>query len=156
LHGLKLLPEEHRKHFVETVVSYALEGEDLYAIESLRIQSVFTPPELTTFRNRIRTELLPELANVRETWQRNRNSDRRLDEHIDPLLDSFSALKKGFIDDAATVSNIERQIQLAREWSEKLTADEPDNERAARSFGEVDLTEAPPPTARGIFDDVDE
>jgi hypothetical protein len=156
LHELKLLPEEQRKHFVDTVIAFAIGGEDLYAIESLRIQSVFSPPELSAFRNRIRTELLPSLANVRETWQRNRNSDQRPDEHIDPLLDSFSALKKEFADDAATVSKIDQQIQLAREWSEKLLADEPENERPARSFGEVDTLDAPPPQTRGIFDDVDE
>jgi hypothetical protein len=156
LHELKLLPEKHRKHFVETVVSYAIEGEDLYAIESLRIQSVFTPHELTAFRNRLRTELLPNLANVRETWQSNRNSNQRPDEHIDPLLDSFSALIKEFANDAATVSKIDRQIQLAREWSDRLLAEEPEDERPARSFGDVDSQDVPPPEARGIFDDVDE
>jgi hypothetical protein len=156
LHELELLPENHRKHFVETVVSYAMDGEDLYAIESLRIQSVFTSAELVAFRHRIRTDLVPSLANIRETWQNNRDSDQRPDEHIDPLLESFSALKKEFADNAAIVSKIDVEIQLAREWSDQLLADEPEDKRPARSFGDVDSQDTPPPQARGIFDDVDE
>jgi len=46
LHESGLLPEGYRLTFVETVVDYAMEGEDLYAIENDRIQSVFTPGEL--------------------------------------------------------------------------------------------------------------
>lgn len=156
LHEFKLLPETQRKRFVETVVSYALEGEDLYAIESHRIQGVFTSVELTLFRERIRAELLPNLAHVREAWQRNRNSDERPDQHLDPLLDSFSALKKEFADDSKAVSQIDRQIKLGREWYEQLLADEPDKERTERSFAEIDPQDTPPPQARGIFDDVDE
>lgn len=156
LHELALLPENHRKHFVETVVSYAMDGEDLYAIESLRIQSVFTSAELVAFRHRIRADLLPSLANIRETWQNNRDSDQRPDEHIDPLLESFSALKKEFADDAAIVSKIDFEIQLARDWSQQLLADEPDDKRPARTFGDVDSADTLPPQARGIFDDVDE
>ncbi len=156
LHELKLLPEERRKRFVETVIAYALDGKDLYAIESHRIQSVFTPAELATFRGRLRMELLPNLASVRQTWQRNRVSDQRPDEQLDPLLDSFSALKKEFAEDPAVVSYIARQIQIGREWCEELLADEPDNERPKRNFDELDPQDSPLPQARGIFDDVDE
>jgi len=67
LHELGLLPEEYRQAFVSTVVSYAIEGEDLYALESLRIQSVFTSAELSAFRERVRVELVPNLGNIRRT-----------------------------------------------------------------------------------------
>jgi hypothetical protein len=70
LHELGLLPELHRRRFVETVISYAIDGEDLYALESLRIQSVFTPAELAAFRSRVRAELLPNLGDIRRTWRR--------------------------------------------------------------------------------------
>src|ERR1700730_8998019 len=59
LHELGLLPEEYRQAFVTTVIAYAIEGEDLYALESLRIQSVFTSAELSAFRERVRAELVP-------------------------------------------------------------------------------------------------
>jgi hypothetical protein len=57
LNELGLLPEEYRKAFVAKVTSYAIEGEDLYALESLHIQSAFTSAELAHFRARVRTEL---------------------------------------------------------------------------------------------------
>jgi len=156
LHELGLLPEEHRKKFVATVTSYALEGEDLYGLESLQIQSTFTSDELMEFRARVRTELVPKLADVRRTWQGNHGSDQRPDEHMEPLLNSFSALKEEFADDPAILSDIEREIQRTQEWISENTPDESKENRKARIFGDVDTQDQPPVHLRGIFDDVDE
>jgi hypothetical protein len=158
LHGLGLLPENYRQRFVATVISYAIGGEDLYALESLRIKSVFTPAELSAFRDRVRAELLPNLADVRHTWQSNRSSDQPPDELMDPLLESFSALKQEFADDPEIVSKIESEIQLAQAWIAETTEDDPKEDRPTRTFGDVDSPDNPPaqPEARGIFDDVDE
>jgi hypothetical protein len=158
LHELGLLPENCRQRFVATVISYAIGGEDLYALESLRIQSVFTPAELSAFRDRVRAELIPNLGDVRHTWQSNRSSDQRPDEQMDPLLESFSAMKQEFADDPEIVSKIECEIQLARAWITEKTEDDPKEDRPARTFGDVESPDNPPPQAqaRGIFDDVDE
>jgi len=158
LHELGLLPENHRQHFVAMVISYAIGGEDLYALESLRIQSIFTPAELSAFRDRVRAELIPNLGDVRRTWQSNRSSDQRPDEQMDPLLESFSAMKQEFADDPEIVSKIESEIQLARAWVAEKTEDEPKEDRSARIFGDVDSPDVSPPQAqgRGIFDDIDE
>ena len=158
LHELGLLPENHPQRFVTTVIAYAIGGEDLHAIESLRIQSVFTSAELSAFRERVRDELLPNLGDVRRTWQSNRNSDQSPDECIDPLLESFSALKEEFADDPAVTSIIDNEIQLGRAWIAEQTEDDPKEERPARSFGDVESPDNPPVPAqtRGIFDDVDE
>jgi hypothetical protein len=158
LHELGLLPENHREHFVATVVAYSIAGEDLHAIENLRIQSVFTSDELSAFRARIRKELIPNLGDVRRTWQSNRDSDQSPDDHIEPLLQSFSALKEEFADDPATINKIENEIQLGRVWIAEKTEDDPKPERPARTFGEVDSPENSllRSQTRGIFDDVDE
>ena len=156
LYELGLLPEEHRKCFVNTVVSYAIDGEDLYAIESLRIQSVFTSEELAEFRTRVRAELLPNLGDVRRTWESNHSSDQPADGYMEPLLDSFSALKKEFADDPDIVSSIDREVERAQEWISENTPDDTNKERPARAFGDVDTAEQPPAQLRGIFDDVDE
>jgi hypothetical protein len=156
LHKLGILPEEHRKCFVTTVVYYAINGEDLYAIESLRIQSVFTSEELADFHARVRAELVPNLADVRRTWESNRSSDERPDSYMEPLLDSFSALKKEFADDPDILSTIDREVELAQGWVSENMPDDADKERPARAFGDVDTTEQPPAQLRGIFDDVDE
>ena len=158
LRELGLLPEDHRQRFVATVVSYALGGEDLYALQSLRIQSVFTSDELSAFRARVREELIPNLGDVRRTWQSNRDSDQSPDDHIEPLLESFSALKEEFASDPVIVSRIENEIQLGRSWIAEKTEDDPKEERSARTFGDVESSDNPPARAqnRGIFDDVDE
>jgi hypothetical protein len=150
------LPEKYRKAFVTTVVSYALEGKDLYAVENLRIQSVFTPAELTDFRARVRAELVPNLGEVRLTWQGNRDSDQRADEYLEPLLDSFSALKEEFAEDPEIVSSIEREIEQAKEWIAEKTTDDPKEDRPPRVFGDVEASDHLPVQQRGIFDDVDE
>ena len=156
LHELGLLPEKYRRDFVTTVVDYAIEGEDLYAIKSHRIQSVFTSDELAAFRERVRAELLPKLADVRWTWQSNCGSDQRPDEHMEPLLESFSGLKEEFADDLAVLGTIDRQIELARDWIAEKMADNPKRDRPALTFGAVDSPDSPPAQTRGIFDDIDE
>lgn len=156
LHEFGLLPEKYRQDFVKTVVDYAIEGEDLHALESHRIQSVFTSDELAAFHERVRAELLPKLADVRGTWQSNFSSDQRPDEHMEPLLESFSGLKEEFADDPTILKTIDRQIELARNWIAEKMDENPKEDRPARRFGDVDSPDAPPAQARGVFDDVDE
>jgi hypothetical protein len=156
LHELKLLPEQYRQAFVATVTSYAMDGEDLYALESLRIQSVFTSEELAEFRARTRAKLVPNLADVRYTWQSNYSSDQRPDEYIQPLLDSFSALKDEFADEPEILAKINREIQCTEQWVSEKMADDPKEDRPPRVFGDVDTPENLPGQLRGIFDDVDE
>jgi hypothetical protein len=156
LNELGLLPEEHRKKFVNTVTAYALNGEDLYALESHQIQSVFTSVELADFRERVRNELVPKLSDVRQEWESNYSSDGSPDEHIEPLLSSFSALKEEFADDPAILTQIEREIRFAQSWISDHTPDDSGKKRPERTFGEVDAQDQPPILHRGIFDDVDE
>jgi hypothetical protein len=115
LHELGLFSEKYRKEFVTTVTSYAIDGEDLYAIESQGIQSVFTPDELFEFRARVRAELVPNLATVRRTWQSNHSSGEPADEHMQPLFDSFSALKEEFADEPTILSDIDADSDISKE-----------------------------------------
>ena len=75
-----------------------------------------------------------------------------------PLLESFSALKEEFVDDPAILGSIDHEIKLAREWIALNMDDEPEEDRPARTFGDVDSPHNPPAQAqsRGIFDDIDE
>lgn len=156
LHKLGLLPEEHRAAFVTKVAAYAIDGDDLYAIESARIQSVFTEEELEDFWGRIRSELVPNLANVRRNWEFNCSSNERADEYLEPLLGWFSTLKEKCADDSELVEVIDREISLGRDWIAESLADDPRNERPKRTFGDVEAMTDLPLTARSIFDDVDE
>jgi hypothetical protein len=156
LHELGLLPEQYRRRFVTQVISYAIEGEDLYALESLRTQSVFTSVELSQFRARVRAELLPNLGGVRRTWENNRDVDQPADEYMQPLLDSLSALKQEFVGEPAILSVIDREIQLTELWIAEHMPDDPDESRPGHSFGGVDTPDYPPAQVRGVFDDIDE
>lgn len=156
LHELGLLPEEYRRGFVESVISYAMEGEDLYGLESVRIQSVFTADELAEFRSRVRTELLRKLGDIRRTWEMNHSSDDGPDACLRPLLDSFSALKEEFADEPEIVQAISREIEHGEEWISEKLAEEPKYDRPTRVFGDVDAPDRLAAPLRGLFDDVDE
>jgi hypothetical protein len=156
LHEFGILPEKYRREFVTTVVTYAIDGEDFYALKSLRIQSVFTSAELSAFRERVRGELLPNLSDIRHTWESNRNSDHAPDEHMQPLIDSFSALKQEFAGEPTILSNIDKQIQSIEQWIAEILENEPKKDRTERIFGDVDMPEPLPARTRGVFDDVDQ
>jgi hypothetical protein len=61
-------------------------------LELSGFKASLTSAELSAFRERVRAELVPNLAGVR-TWQSNRSSVQHADEHMKPLLEPFSALK---------------------------------------------------------------
>jgi hypothetical protein len=154
LHEFGLLPEEHRRKFVETVTAYAIDGEDLYATESERIQRVFTARELGDFRARVRVELLPKLRDVRYDWESNYDSENSADGHMQPLIDSFSALKKDFADEPEIINEIDQQIQFAEEWVAEHSSENHRPDRPRLTLGEQ-ASGLPSRTVRGIFDDVD-
>ncbi len=154
LNELGLLPEDYRKKFVETVTTYAIDGEDLYAIENERIQSVFTSRELGDFRARIRVELLPKLRDVRYDWESNYDSEYSAAGHMQPLIDSFSALKKEFADEPEIIIEIDQQIEFAEQWTVEHSSDDSIRDRRKLTLG-GESSELPPSATRGIFDDID-
>jgi len=156
LHEFGLLPEQHRKTFVEKVVAYAFEGEDLYAVESRGIQNVFTASELSEFRERIRGELLPRLSDIRWDWQQNWDSNGLPDDHMYPLLGAFAALKIELAGEPDLVRAVEKEITLANDWIAETAAEDRALDRTPRLFGDVDGGEQPRKRSRSIFDDVDE
>lgn len=151
-HELGLLPEESRKLFVEAVSAYAIDGEDMYALDSKNIRSVFTDAEFNALVSRVRAELLPRLSMVREAEQDGYTSDEPADEHMERMLESFKTLKDKFCEDAEAVRIIEREIVLAKEWISDNDREFPD--RAPRSLGTTETIDKPH-GYRSIFDDVD-
>lgn len=156
LNDLKLLPEENRRKFVDRVISYAIDGEDLYAVGSPRIQSVFTTEELTDFRARIRNELLPRLSDVRDDWEYNYDSDHDAEGHLQPLLDSFSALREQFKNEPEILNAVDREIRLGQEWVYDHMSDDYGRRSHDHSFGDVRPQIYKTQGGRDIFDDIDE
>lgn len=153
LHEFGLLPEDRRKKFIATVSGYAVEGEDLYALEDGNIRRMFEDREFEELLLRVQTELLPRLDEVRRTWQSNHDSDQSPDNHMQPLLDSFEALKKLFSDDEDAVKIVERETARVVEWIAEHLPDDPDT-RHRQSLGEVQASDEFHGD-RSIFEDVD-
>lgn len=153
LHGFGLLPEGNRQKFIETVSMYAIEGEDVYALDDAGVRSVFTNSEFDALVEVVRTNLLPKLGNVRENVQRNYDSSDSPDEHMQNILESFGSLKKRFSEDEAAVKIIERETELANEWIAETEPSEP--KITPRTLGTVEPSEKKH-GSRSIFDDIDD
>ena len=153
LHEFGLFPETERRTFVRTVSDYAIEGNDMSALEDDRIRALFTDQEYGELLDRVRLELLPRLDDVRMDWETNHPSTERPEEYMDQLLAWFESLKSIFADDEVATNVIEQETEAAREWILENTPNEP--ERSARTLGTVETPEAPQ-GERSIFDDIDD
>lgn len=151
LHGFGLLPEDSRKKFVVTVSNFAIEGDDVLALDDDGIRGIFTDSEFDELVEAVRTNLLPKLADVRMNVQGNHDSSALPDEHMQNILESFSTLKKRFGDDADAAIIIQRETDLANEWIAGTESPEP--KVIPRVFGAVEPAEKRLGT-RSIFDDI--
>lgn len=154
LHEFGLLPEEQRKQFVDTVSEYTFDGLDLYALEDPGIRSLFKSHEFEDFLELVRTDLLPRLDDVRSDWESSWSSDNSRDAYIQPLLDSFEAMKTLFADDSEAIAILERESRRAIDWTHDDYTPEVPYTRPSRRWESVGpFSETP--GVRSIFDDVD-
>lgn len=153
LHSLKLLPEEYRLKFIEVVIGYALSGEDLYGLESHKMEAIFTKVELLNFKKRVRDELVPKLTDVRYDWESNFGSSQdNADEYMERFTDMLNTLIGLYEDDEEVVKKAEDEAYSVKNWiSENLRPEI--SGRSERMLDEVITTTTT--TTRDIFDDVD-
>lgn len=152
LHDYGLLPEDYRKKFIETVSNYVLEGQDAGALDNDQIRSLFTEDEFEELLQKVRTELLPRLDEVRSAWESNYTSDDSAEQHMQLLLDFFESLKERFDDDKTSVKRIEHELRRTKEWIGEHMPEEP--ERSPRKLEKIEV-QSEPRSARSIFDDID-
>jgi uncharacterized protein (UPF0305 family)/energy-coupling factor transporter ATP-binding protein EcfA2 len=153
LHEFALLPEEQRRKFVETVRNYAIEGDDVFALEDAELRRIFTDDEFNDLVETVRINLIPNLGDVRRNVESNHDSSEPPDEHMQDLLDTFSTLKKIFTDDKNVVVTLDREIDIVNAWIAETEPPEPN--LSPRTLGTANMTEEKHGT-RSIFDDIDE
>jgi len=150
---LDLLPQDARKAFVETVSGYAVDGDDVYALESAGIREVFTNDEFQHLVQTVRNKLLPRLDDVRLSIQQSHGSTDPPEEHMQTLLDTFATLKTTFSDDPEAIEIVERELLRAHVWI--IEAEPPEAKKAARTLGGAEPASSKHGT-RSIFDDIDD
>ncbi len=153
LHELGLLPEEHRQLFVKTVVQYAIEGEDGYIFQNNEMRAVLTLAENEELVRRARSELLPNLGEVRRNWQSNCGSTDDPDQFMSEFFELIEALKREFPEDGGVQSEVNSERDAANEWiSEHEPPERNIPPRSILSAKEEPLSDH---QTRSIFDDVD-
>jgi hypothetical protein len=153
LHELGLLPEENRRKFVKTVSDYAVEGQDADALDDDEIRTLFTDDEFDELIQRVETDLLPNLDEIRREWQSNYTSGEAADEHMRQLTDVLGSLKARFGADEKALKTIDQEIRRVNEWIEENTPEE--LVRNPRKLAKIEpSTESN--SGRSIFDDIDD
>jgi hypothetical protein len=155
LHAEGLLPEGHRKTFVDYIAYYTVSGDDLYLLKNEDLQGVFTEEELFVVKEKVKLELLPMLDQVRVKRQdefRTYNSDSS-EEHMEEFFDKMSVLLEEFEEDAVILKKVEYEVNSAKNWVAANNLDEQE-EKPERVLDTEEKSEALVVT-RSIFDDID-
>jgi energy-coupling factor transporter ATP-binding protein EcfA2 len=156
LNEVGLLPEEHRKTFVDYIAHFTITGDDLYLLKNEELQGVFTEAEMQEVKEKVKLDLLPKLNEVR--WKREgefRESNRDTpEEHMEEFLEKMKILLNEFEEEVPIVKKVEEEISKAKQWVEENNFEEPES----RPDRVLDTSEAPvtTTTTRSIFDDVDQ
>ena len=147
-----MLPDEHRKKFVESVSDYALQGEDASALSNEEIRSLFTESEFDEFVGSLQVELLPRLEDVRTMWEDTHDSSSDLPEdYMQSLLEFLNSLLEEFGEDQNMAEQINYEIELTDQWIEENEISRID--RGSRELGHIEAI-GRPESMRSIFDDI--
>ena len=160
-HQFGLLPEKHRGKFVQTVSKYAIEGEDVSALDDEELKGFFTDEEFSKMAEDIKDDLLPRLSEARDHWDSNYTSDELPEDYIQPWLEILHTLERYFEDDDEATSSIKYEISSTHNWiqeTEEWVVDryyEPDGDDLDSWY--IRDSESPESvlSTRGMFDDVD-
>jgi energy-coupling factor transporter ATP-binding protein EcfA2 len=148
-----LFPEQNRKAFVETIGSYAVEGDDAGALQNPALRKLFVGKEWNDLLERVRSELLPNLGRVRRNWESNSYGDP--ESIMQGFLDLVSAVQKSLPEDQQIRDPLEVQRQKAEEWIAEHTEERRPTSVLAPLSPISEIPAATYLSDRSIFDDVD-
>ena len=152
LHSKNLLPEEKRLAFTSKVSEYAISGTNLYALSYDELKEVFTDEEYAALLLRIKSELIPRISDLKETWKASYSKDEDARYHMSSLKENLEAIENEFSDEKSILEDIANELEEIDQWIEENKGEDEVYESENLSGDGEELEEA----ERSIFDDVDE
>ncbi|WP_371368104.1 hypothetical protein ACA097_01750 [Pseudomonas sp. QL9] len=153
LFKLNLLPEQARKSLIDTVIKYALNGEDARILNDPELRSLLTDKERTRLREGIRTEVLPRIEEIRLEHQAGRTPEDDSEFHMRRFTQLLSSIAEEYPQSRRIRNIIKKEHLRVQAWIE----DNPTEEEQFTSRNiTINESSASPETSRSIFDDVDE
>jgi energy-coupling factor transporter ATP-binding protein EcfA2 len=153
LFELKLLPEELRQSLAEVVSEYAWQGHDPWALIDPRLGAMLNGKEKSRLEHAVRTKLLPRIAEVRLTLQKDYLEGEDAEWHMGRFNQYLSALEDQYFHSRRIGNIVKRERLRTREWIEHRRV-----QASGAPMPEISTVEERPLPAstRNVFDDVDE
>lgn len=153
LFALGLLPEEARRTLIETVSTYALNGDDARVLRDPELRLLLSEKELRRLQESIRTELLPRIDAVRLEHQAGRESEDDPEWHMRRFTQLLSAIEKEYPTSRRIRTIVESERLQVQEWIDENPT-ETDSSTSRDIM--VDNPNVSHNVSRSIFDDIDE
>ncbi|GIL24487.1 MAG: hypothetical protein BroJett042_30000 [Bacteroidota bacterium] len=154
LNEYNLLPEEQRKLFVQTVSKYAVNGDDLYALRSEKIQSIFRAKELEALKEEIKLKVIPKLEEMctqrQESFDIENDSDAEF--FMQSIIETLETIEEQFRQDVSITGRVQKQLQVVKDWIEENTMENSLEDREKLSNAQISMQHE---SERSIFDDID-
>ncbi|KAA0075856.1 hypothetical protein CIW54_26080 [Paraburkholderia sp. T12-10] len=152
LYELGLLPEDARRTFVETVIQYALDGDDARVLTDGKLRAMLTGEESDELKQGLLTELVPKIADVRGNVEFNYRSEDDADDHMRHFMEVLSAVEQEFPGDEDIEAVVQHERGRAQEWIDDHLPEESEQNARELTVADSDMLKS---AGRSIFDDVD-
>ena len=152
----RLLPEERRAEFAETVIGYCVTGQDPGVLWMDGLREMLTPEENETFRLQMKEELIPGLRDVFAEWEStygDYSDPPDPYDHMRHLEDLLHGLELEFPED----EQLKQETAIINQAIEQFVAQTSRPEREYDDDWYREERPAPPPSpavGRSVFDDL--
>ena len=153
LFSLGLLPEDARRTFAQTVIQYALDGDDARVLRDAVMRTLLTTEELDRLKQGVFVELVPRLGDVRRDVQSNHDSEDDPEEHMRHFMEVLDSVEQEFPDEQAVKTAVEHERSRAKEWINEHPPESSEESPRQLTIAESDADRF---SSRSVFEDVDE
>ena len=147
-----LLPEEKRLSVVTSILSCAISTPDPGFLRD-EIRNLMTKNEFEHIRERVKTEVLPNLDDFIEQWRGNYSGDDDPESHFSDLSDTIEKYREEFEDDKIALKQIKQAVGELESAIDDLRSEQPEEQDSDEYYG--GSSSHSHEEERSIFDDVD-